>query len=99
MTMMMTMIPLSWGVFNFFPFLFANCLDLGSTDPNAQLLENVALLAAGHGKVKKSTSRKRVGIPAVATAAPQPKRPKATGSKPPRRDKNTAPKEPPMFSG
>jgi hypothetical protein len=58
------------GVFNFFPFLFANCLDPGSTDPNAQVLENVAPLAAGRGKVKKSTSRKRAGTAAGAKTTP-----------------------------
>jgi hypothetical protein len=86
-------------VFHSFPFLFANCLDPGSTDPNAQVLESAAPLAAGRGKVKKTSTRKRAGTTAGATAAPPPKRSMVRGNKPPRRDKNTAPKEPRMSFG
>ncbi|XP_071684695.1 uncharacterized protein [Lolium perenne] len=69
-----------------------NAIVGADTDPNAQVLENAAPLAAGCGKVKKSSTRKRTGTGTGATAAPPSKRPKPTGSKPPRRDKNIAPR-------
>jgi hypothetical protein len=75
-----------------FPSFLQTVWILGSSDPNAHVLENVAPLATGRGKVKKTTTRKCASTATSSTAVSSAKRPKASGSKPPRRDKNTAPR-------
>jgi hypothetical protein len=62
------------------------------------VVENATPLGTSKSKGKKNTTKKHSDADIGATAAPKVKRTKAVGNKPFRRNKDTAPKEPPMSS-